>query len=194
MKSLYLLILVLLISTVSISQETKKDTLSIEGKFDLIYKTSSSYKEFKVIRKSRFQNLKNDVLDSIRKIDHELQLNNNNKNTILKDSLKNVNEVLGILDLDMKLLITKKNSISFLGIQLNKSTYTITVWSIILLLIIALFYFIYQYKNSYSILSESKSNLSETEEELTIYKKKSLEREQKLRRQLQDEINKQRGV
>ena len=94
----------------------------------------------------------------------------------------------------MKLLITKKNSISFLGIQLNKSTYTITVWSIILLLIIALFYFIYQYKNSYSILSESKSNLSETEEELTIYKKKSLEREQKLRRQLQDEINKQRGV
>ena len=143
MKSLYLLILVLLISTVSISQETKKDTLSIEGKFDLIYKTSSSYKEFKVIRKSRFQNLKNDVLDSIRKIDHELQLNNN-KNTILKDSLKNVNEVLGILDLDMKLLITKKNSISFLGIQLNKSTYTITVWSIILLLIIALFYFIYQ--------------------------------------------------
>ena len=155
MKSLYLLILVLLISTVSISQETKKDTLSIEGKFDLIYKTSSSYKEFKVIRKSRFQNLKNDVLDSIRKIDHELQLNNN-KNTILKDSLKNVNEVLGILDLDMKLLITKKNSISFLGIQLNKSTYTITIWSIILLLIIALFYFIYQYKNSYSILSEEK--------------------------------------
>jgi hypothetical protein len=193
MKSLYLLILVLLISTVSISQETKKDTLSIEGKFDLIYKTSSSYKEFKVIRKSRFQNLKNDVLDSIRKIDHELQLNNN-KNTILKDSLKNVNEVLGILDLDMKLLITKKNSISFLGIQHDKSTYTITIWSIILLLIIALFYFIYQYKNSYSILSESKSNLSETEEELTIYKKKSLEREQKLRRQLQDEINKQRGV
>tara|TARA_B100001063_G_C16683452_1_gene513082 strand:- start:242 stop:823 length:582 start_codon:yes stop_codon:yes gene_type:complete len=193
MKSLYLLILLLLISTVSISQETKKDTLSIEGKFDLIYKTSSSYKDFKVIRKSRFQNLKNDVLDSIRKIDHELQLNNN-KNTVLKDSLKNVNEVLGILDLDMKLLITKKNSISFLGIQLNKSTYTITVWSIILLLIIALFYFIYQYKNSYSILSEAKSNLSETEEELTIYKKKSLEREQKLRRQLQDEINKQRGV
>ena len=92
------------------------------------------------------------------------------------------------------LLITKKNSISFLGIQLNKSTYTITVWSIILLLIIALFYFIYQYKNSFSILSEAKSNLSETEEELTIYKKKSLEREQKLRRQLQDEINKQRGV
>ena len=193
MKSLYLLILVLLISTVSISQETKKDTLSIEGKFDLIYKTSSSYKEFKVIRKSRFQNLKNDVLDSIRKIDHELQLNNN-KNTILKDSLKNVNEVLGILDLDMKLLITKKNSISFLGIQHDKSTYTITVWSIILLLIIALFYFIYQYKNSFSILSEAKSNLSETEEELTIYKKKSLEREQKLRRQLQDEVNKQRGV
>jgi phosphoglycerate-specific signal transduction histidine kinase len=94
----------------------------------------------------------------------------------------------------MKLLITEKKSISFLGIQLKKSTYTIIVWSIILLLIIALLYFIYQYKNSYSVTSEAKSNLSEAEEELAIYKKKSLEREQKLRRQLQDEINKQRGA
>ena len=108
--------------------------------------------------------------------------------------MKNVNEVLGILDLDMKLLITKKNSISFLGIQLNKSTYTITVWSIILLLIIALFYFIYQYKNSYQIILHAKKNVLEAENELANNKKKSLEREQKLRRQLQDEINKQRGV
>ena len=105
--------------------------------------------------------------------------------------MKNVNEVLGILDLDMKLL---KNSISFLGIKLNKSTYTITVWSIILLLIIALFYFIYQYKNSYQIILHAKKNVLEAENELTNNMKKSLEREQKLRRQLQDEINKQRGV
>ena len=76
MKSLYLLILLLLISNVSISQETKKDTLSIEGEFDLIYKTSSSYKEFKVIRKSRFQNLKNKVSDSIKLLNEELQLKN----------------------------------------------------------------------------------------------------------------------
>jgi len=193
MKSLYLLILLLLISTVAVSQETKKDTLTIEEQFDRIYRISSSYQEYKVIRKTTYQGLKTNVLDSIKIIDKELQLKNIHNN-VLNDSLQEVKKVLEILETDMKLLITEKNSISFLGIQLNKSTYTIIVWSIILLLIIALLYFIYQYKNSYSVTSEAKSNLSEAEEELAIYKRKSLEREQKLRRQLQDEINKQRGA
>ena len=192
MKSLYLLILLLLISTVAVSQETKKDTLTIEEQFDRIYRISSSYQEYKVIRKTTYQGLKTNVLDSIKIIDKELQLKNIHNN-VLNDSLQEVKKVLEILETDMKLLITEKNSISFLGIQLNKSTYTIIVWSIILLLIIALLYFIYQYKNSYYVTSEAKSNLSEAEEELAIYKKKSLEREQKLRRQLQDEINKQRN-
>jgi hypothetical protein len=193
MKSLYLLILLLLISTVAVSQETKKDTLTIEEQFDRIYRISSSYQEYKVIRKTTYQGLKTNVLDSIKIIDKELQQKNIHNN-VLNDSLQEVKKVLEILETDMKLLITEKNSISFLGIQLKKSTYTIIVWSIILLLIIALLYFIYQYKNSYSVTSEAKSNLSEAEEELAIYKKKSLEREQKLRRQLQDEINKQRGA
>lgn len=193
MKSLYLLILLLLISTVAVSQETTKDTLTIEEQFDRIYRISSSYQEYKVIRKTTYQSLKTNALDSIKIIDKELQLKNIHNN-VLNDSLQEVKKVLEILETDMKLLITEKNSISFLGIQLNKSTYTIIVWSIILLLIIALLYFIYQYKNSYSVTSEAKSNLSEAEKELAIHKKKSLEREQKLRRQLQDEINKQRGA
>ena len=193
MKSLYLLILLLLISTVAVSQETTKDTLTIEEQFDRIYRISSSYQEYKVIRKTTYQSLKTNALDSIKIIDKELQLKNIHNN-VINDSLQEVKKVLEILETDMKLLITEKNSISFLGIQLNKSTYTIIVWSIILLLIIALLYFIYQYKNSYSVTSEAKSNLSEAEEELAIHKKKSLEREQKLRRQLQDEINKQRGA
>jgi hypothetical protein len=43
------------------------------------------------------------------------------------------------------------------------------------------------------LTKEAKANLQEAEEELTLFRKKSLEREQKLRRQLQDEINKNRN-
>ena len=39
-----------------------------------------------------------------------------------------------------------------------------------------------------------KNELTKVEEEFNSYKKKSLVSDQKLRRQLQDEINKQRGV
>ncbi|WP_407267387.1 hypothetical protein R8G64_12630 [Tenacibaculum maritimum] len=41
---------------------------------------------------------------------------------------------------------------------------------------------------------EAKNNLAEIEQEFEEHRKKSLEKEQKIRRQLQDEINKQRGV
>jgi len=127
MKSLYLLILLLLISTVAVSQETTKDTLTIEEQFDRIYRISSSYQEYKVIRKTTYQSLKTNALDSIKIIDKELQLKNIHNN-VLNDSLQEVKKVLEILETDMKLLITEKNSISFLGIQLNKSTYTIIVF------------------------------------------------------------------
>ena len=193
MKSLYLLILVLLISTVSISQETKKDTLSIEGKFDLIYKTSSSYKEFKVIRKSRFQNLKNKVSDSIKLLNEELQLKNY-KIIRLEQDLNNINKVLLKKIVEEEKEIRKKNSISFFGLEMKKSSYKIIISIIVILLIVILCYFTYQYKNSYQIILHAKKNVLEAENELANNKKKSLEREQKLRRQLQDEINKQRGV
>jgi len=191
MKSLYLFTFALFISITAFSQEAKKDTLTVSEQFDRIYRISSSYQEYKVVKKTTFQGLKNNVLDSIQLIDKELQLKNQ-KNSILKDSLQNANIILNTLDTDMKLMITEKDSISLVGLQLNKSTYNIIVWSIIFILIIMLSYFIYQFKNSYVITSEAKSNLLEAEDELANFKKKSLEREQKIRRQLQDEINKQR--
>lgn len=193
MKSIYSIIFILLISFTSNSQVVKKDTLTISEQFDRIYRISSSYQEYKVVKKTTYKNLKTNVLDSIKILEKEFELKSNS-NIILNDSLQEVKKVLDILDTDMKLMINTKNSISLFGFQINKSTYSLVVWGLIILLVIVLLYFVFQYKNSSVITSEAKSNMIEAEEELAIFKKKSLEREQKLRRQLQDEINKQRGV
>ena len=193
MKSIYSIIFILLISFTSNSQVVKKDTLTISEQFDRIYRISSSYQEYKVVKKTTYKNLKTNVLDSIKTLEKEFELKSNS-NIVLNDSLQEVKKVLDILDTDMKLMISTKNSISLFGFQINKSTYSLVVWGLIILLVIVLSYFVFQYKNSSVITSEAKSNMIEAEEELAIFKKKSLEREQKLRRQLQDEINKQRGI
>ena len=52
----------------------------------------------------------------------------------------------------------------------------------------------YKLKDVVKITSQAKKELTRVEEEFNSYKKKSLVRDQKLRRQLQDEINKQRGI
>ena len=63
MKSIYLFCIVLFTVTPSFSQQ--KDTISIKGRFDVIYNTSNSYKEYKIIKKSRLNTLRNRVSDSI---------------------------------------------------------------------------------------------------------------------------------
>jgi uncharacterized protein YlxW (UPF0749 family) len=177
----------------SVFGQQQKDTLTITQQFDKIYRISTSYQEYKVISKARFQRLKNNVQDSIRTLQKDIQ----NKSTVIstqKDSIQESTKVISTLSGDLKLTLAQKNSISFLGISIGKSSYSILVWSIITALLIALLFFIYKFRTSNIDTVEAKNNLQEIEEEFANHKKKSLEKEQKLRRQLQDEINKQRGV
>ena len=193
MKSLYLLIFCLLMSIDTFSQKTKNDTLSLSKQFEQVYRRSSSYKDFKVIRKSTFQNLKKNTLDSIKIIDEKLKIESQ-KNTRLEQEINSVAKIRLEQDLELSEAILEKNTISFVGLKLKKNTFKIIIWSIFLTLIILICYFAYKLKDGIKITSQAKKELTSVEEEFNSYKKKSLVRDQKMRRQLQDEINKQRGI
>jgi hypothetical protein len=66
------------------------------------------------------------------------------------------------------------------------------MWSIIGALLALLIFFVYKFNNSNVVTKEAKLALAEMEEEFEEHRKVALEREQKVRRQLQDEINKQK--
>jgi len=191
-KSAFTLFITLLITSVSFSQATQ-DTLTINQQFDKIYRISTSYQEYKVIKKTRYQGLKNKVQDSVNTLKSDLKI----KKEIIasqKDSLTASRKKVIDLSENLTVTQTEKNSISLLGITMSKSGYSILVWGIIGVLLAALLLFVYKFKTSNVDTVEAKNNLTELEEEFATHKKKSLEGEQKLRRQLQDEINKQRGV
>ncbi|WP_298884631.1 hypothetical protein [uncultured Polaribacter sp.] len=174
------------------SQETITESNSIESQFDKIYRTSTSYQVYKVISKERYQKLKLNVLDSLKSSKKTF----NTKDQLLKTEIANIKEVKKNLSNTQAALseaIKKEESISLFGIQLNKTTYNIILWSIITALILALAYFIFKFFRSNILTKEAQNNLIDVEQEFEIHRKKSLEREQKLRRQLQDEINKQRN-
>ncbi len=191
MKSIYLFCIVLFIVTPSFSQQ--KDTLSIKERFDVIYNTSNSYKKYKIIRKSRLNTLRNVVSDSINELNNELDFKGQKINKLEQD-LNNINKVLLKNIAEKTSAIRLQNSIFFFGVELDKSSYKIMVWITFILLVGVLCYFIFKYKNSYLIILAAKEDLKEAEDELAKFKKKSIESDQKLRRQLQDEINKQKGV
>jgi hypothetical protein len=183
----------LLTSLISFGQETIEDKNTLENQFDKIYRTSTNYQTYKVISKDKFQRLKANVLDSI-KAAKELV---SKKERLLKAEsavILKTKATLNKTQQDLEIVMNKENSISLFGIQLSKTIYNLILWGVIVILLFSLFYFIFKFSKSNIDTKKAKNNLLDVEQEFEQHRKKSLVNEQKLRRRLQDEVNKQRNV
>jgi len=165
---------------------------SLDNQFEFVIQRSNNYQEYKVVKKTWLYSLKAHTLDSLKAINKNLVdtqaiVDNQNKEiTELKSSLSNTQESLDETNLE-------KDSMALFGLQMSKSGYNTLLWSIIGALLALLLLFIYRYNNSNAVTKEAKKALSETEEEFEDHRRVALEREQKVRRQLQDELNKHKN-
>jgi len=168
------------------------ESKTIEGQFYKMYRISSTYQAYKVIDKDAFIVLKNNVLDSIKKTKKALvELKNLLKNE--RETITYLNESINKTQLELENALSKKDTISFLGIPLSKLAYNLILWTIIIGLSGGLGFFIFKFFRSNVLTKQAQENLITVEEEFEAHRKKALEREQKLRRQLQDEVNKHRN-
>jgi uncharacterized membrane-anchored protein YhcB (DUF1043 family) len=176
----------------SSAQELDNQVNTLEKQFDDLYRKSSSYQVYKVISKEKYQQLKQNVLDSINTLETKVSQKNN---LLTKNSteIEKTKQELALIKQNLDNSVSRENSISLFGIQLSKTSYNLMLWSIIVLLLAGLGYFIFKFFRSNVLTKEAQQNLIEVENEFETHRKKSLEREQKLRRKLQDEINKQRN-
>jgi hypothetical protein len=192
MKSSFLAFF-LIVSGFSITaQQSVTEENTLENQFDRIYRISTSYQTYKVISKEGYQKLKNNVLDSLNLVENMLS----EKVSLLKtkeSDIQRLNEKINNTQINLDASIKKENSISLFGLALNKTTYNSILWFLIIALLMGMLFFMYKFSNSNLLTKEAKHNLAEVDQELSQFRKKTLEKEQKLRRQLQDEINKQRN-
>jgi len=162
---------------------------TIASQFDYIYNSSNNYQEYKVVKKTSLEKLKNNIVDSLKGMQSKLSnvnstlSNHDNEVSSLKDSLTQINQ-------ELKSTKDQKESFSFLGILLSKGTYNTFVWCLIGILMVALFFYVYRYRQSHTVTAEAKKTLDELKDEFEQHRKKAMEREQKLNRRLQDELNK----
>ncbi|MBS9766877.1 MAG: tRNA (guanine-N1)-methyltransferase [Flavobacteriaceae bacterium] len=166
--------------------------LPVPEQFEYMYKKAGKYKHYKVIEAEWFYMLKKNVTDSIKSFQKRLI---ESKKTIEEQALKiektnsELKEASGKIDN----LSNEKESISFLGIPLKKAMYNIVMFLIIGALSALLVFYIYRFRGSHQITKKYKKDLSELEKEFEEHRAKALEREQKVRRELQDLIN-QKGA
>jgi len=198
LKLIFTLLLILIISVPSIAQDEQKETPkpslnngTIESQFDYLYRKSSSYQEYKVVKKTFYYKIKANVMDSLGSLKKEL----NDTKIVVETQNVEINKLksdLKITNDNLTGVTKEKDSIKFLGMPMTKTAYNSLLWTIILGLVTLLVFFIFRFKTSNSITKLAKSQLVDTENEFDAYKVTALEREQKVRRELQDELNKKK--
>ncbi|SDI19903.1 tRNA (guanine-N1)-methyltransferase [Winogradskyella thalassocola] len=165
---------------------------TIDNQFEFVIRRSNSWQDYKTVKKTWLYALKAHTLDSLKAVHKDLvdtqAIVKKQAGEIesLKSSLSNTESTLNATN-------DEKDNISLFGIQTNKASYKILMWSIIGGLLVLLLFFIYKFKGSNSATREAKHKLEEVESEFEEHRRNALEREQKVRRQLQDELNKQKS-
>ncbi|SEI67961.1 hypothetical protein SAMN04488018_10321 [Myroides marinus] len=181
--------LAIVLCAFNIAGFAQDNTNTIDSQFNTLLNESTNWQNSKIVQLDKLQQLQKNVNDSLTKL-HLTIVNNKDASQEHKDSVEALTAKLKVTQDSLQTSLTKTTNIEVLGLSSEKSTFLTIIWAIIGVLIILLGVIYYRFKKSFMDIKEVKSKLTETEEELDELRKSSLEREQKIRRQLQDEINK----
>ncbi|MBV7270241.1 tRNA (guanine-N1)-methyltransferase [Winogradskyella luteola] len=199
-------ILIVTFSLQSINSQTKKDEAddqlslnsgTIDSQFEYVFRKSGNFKgtngqRYEAVKTAWLLTLKAHVLDSLKTINKNLE---DSENTVASQAkeIEDLKAKLGNTQTTLDQTNTEKNNMALLGMQTSKTNYNVIMWSIIAGLTALLLFFIYKFKSSNSLTRDAKFKLEEVETEFEDHRRTALEREQKVRRQLQDEINKNKA-
>ncbi|WP_299365818.1 tRNA (guanine-N1)-methyltransferase [Winogradskyella sp.] len=173
------------------------DSGSIDNQFEYVFRKSGNFKgtngqPYEAVKLAWLLKLKSNVLDSLKTTYKNLE----DSKTLVEGQAKEISTLkTKLVDTQTTLdqTNTEKNNMTLLGMQTSKTNYNVIMWTIIAVLFALLLLFIFKFKNSNALTKGAKLKLEEVETEFEEHRRVALEREQKVRRQLQDEINKNKA-
>lgn len=189
--SLFLILISLIIlPSFTFAQESTDDKGSlqsgtIDSQFDYIYSVSNNFQEYKVVKRTNLDQLKSNILDSMRTMRTEV---GDLKLLIVseKDSIENLNTILASAETQKQEAIAEKDNFSFLGMGIHKAVYSSMMWILVAVLAVALAIFSFQYFSSFKKIIKAQKDLADVQEEFDNHRKNMLDRERKLKRELVD--------
>lgn len=167
--------------------EATPDTIDVQ--FKNLIEESNNFQDYKVIKQVQINELRKNTNEHIQKLNENIS---SLKASIASkdDKIGSLEEELAEANSELSKVKAEKNSMNFLGIQTNKGVYNTIVWAIVAILGFLFVLMSMRFKSSNSITKAAKKELQSVEDELEDLRHKSIEKVQKLGRELQDERNK----
>lgn len=162
---------------------------TIDSQFVYLYAISRTQNGFEHVRQANLEQIRKNVADTIRALTKEI-VDLKAKDGNQQAAVDAMTDSLVLVRDELQTAQREKDSFSFIGISLQKATYSLIMWGIVLLLAAALATYIYRFNQSHVVTRDTKKAIADLQDEFDQHRKKAMEKEQKLKRQLQDEINK----
>lgn len=167
---------------------------TIAEQFDHVIDKANRYKEgvkvYQVIPDAIFKQLESNVEEEISQLEATIE---NSETTIQQQAgeIESLKEQTTELQGQIDKLSKEKDQMNLLGVApMKKAAYRTVMWAIIAGLGFLVFFFAGSSVRSRSVTKQHKTQLEKVRAEFDEYRKKTMEEDQKLRRKLQDEINK----
>ena len=155
------------------------DSANVKSQLEYIQDRTRIYNDFRAIREDIFLKIKGNVLDSLDAAKLEIATLNS-KLTENRFQIETLNSDLSKSKNDRDEAIRNKDSLSFLGIQLNKALYNSIMWLIILGLAVLAAILFFLFKRTHVVTVQTKKQLEEIQEQFEIHRTSSREKYEKL--------------
>ncbi|MTI21177.1 hypothetical protein E1176_09115 [Fulvivirga sp. RKSG066] len=182
MKQVLYTLIAIAIATTSYSQ-------TLDEQFESLKEDSETFKSYKVIDQSKLNAFWNMTMDSVRNLKAE-------KATIANDSkskdntITDINSTLETKNAQIEELETQISTIEVFGLDVSKSSFIFFSFFTIGALIIVLAGILYKYKDNNRIARVKVKEYEKLHHDFEEYKRTALDKQMKLRRDLQTERNK----
>lgn len=185
-----------LIALVSLSLLAKKDSQawktekSLESQFSVFKENSSQWNGYIMNKEADLNEFHKARLDTISNL--ETNINSMQSEIVsLKGEIKSLSSELSKTQVSLKESKAKEQGLTTLGINFNKESFPPLMYTIIILLIVIAAAGFSLFFRSNILTKETEKRYEEIAKELEEQRMRGMERESKLRRELQTERNKQ---
>jgi hypothetical protein len=155
------------------------DSATMESQMEYIHTNTRVYNNFRAIRDDIFLQMKANVIDSLNA--EKLQVAElNSRLTERNFHIETLNTELGRTKNERDVAIRNKDSLSILGIQMNKPVYNSVMWFVILGLAALAVIMLVFFRRSHVVTSQTKNELKNALEEFDQHRKNSREKYEKM--------------
>ena len=191
-----LILTVVVITVMKISgQTTMPDVFiknSLREQLNYLEEHTKIYDNFRAIREDMFQKVKENVSDTLSAVNRKIVRLNKTKST-LNLTIDSLRTNIESARTSLEEITRTKNSISVIGLKINKLTYNKIMWTILTGLVAALLIGFFVFKRNLSTIINTKKDFQELKDEFEAYRKTTREAREKLTMDHFNEIKRIKG-